>query len=38
MVGKGVDRRFALPFAFFLCLGALLYLLFGQDLIHLYFN
>ena len=38
MIGKGVGRRFALPFAPFLCLGALLYLLFGQDLIQFYFN
>jgi leader peptidase (prepilin peptidase) / N-methyltransferase len=38
MIGKGVGRRFALPFAPFLCLGALLYLLFGQDLIQLYLN
>jgi leader peptidase (prepilin peptidase)/N-methyltransferase len=36
MVAKGVGRRFALPFAPFLCLGALLYLLFGQDLIRFY--
>jgi leader peptidase (prepilin peptidase)/N-methyltransferase len=38
MIGKGVGRRFALPFAPFLCLGALLYLLFGQDLIRFYFD
>jgi leader peptidase (prepilin peptidase) / N-methyltransferase len=38
MIAKGVGRRFALPFAPFLCLGALLYLLFGQDLIQFYFN
>jgi leader peptidase (prepilin peptidase)/N-methyltransferase len=38
MIGKGVGRRFALPFAPFLCLGALLYLLFGQDLIQFYLN
>jgi leader peptidase (prepilin peptidase) / N-methyltransferase len=36
MIRKGVGRRFALPFAPFLCLGALLYLLFGQDLIRFY--
>jgi leader peptidase (prepilin peptidase)/N-methyltransferase len=36
MIAKGVGRRFALPFAPFLCLGALLYLLFGQDLIRFY--
>ena len=38
MISKGVGRRFALPFAPFLCLGALLYLLFGQDLIQFYLN
>ena len=38
MIGKGVGRKFALPFAPFLCLGALLYLLFGQDLIQFYLN
>jgi leader peptidase (prepilin peptidase)/N-methyltransferase len=38
MIGKGVGRRFALPFAPFLCLGALLYLLFGQNLIQFYLN
>ena len=38
MIGKGVGRRFALPFAPFLCLGALLYLLFGQNLLQFYFN
>jgi leader peptidase (prepilin peptidase)/N-methyltransferase len=36
MIAKGVGRRFALPFAPFLCLGALLYLLFGQDLVGFY--
>lgn len=36
MIGKGVGRRFALPFAPFLCLGALLYLFFGNELISLY--
>jgi prepilin signal peptidase PulO-like enzyme (type II secretory pathway) len=36
MIGKGVGRRFALPFAPFLCLGALLYLLFGNELIQFY--
>jgi leader peptidase (prepilin peptidase)/N-methyltransferase len=36
MIGKGVGRRFALPFAPFLCLGALLYLLFGQELVRFY--
>jgi leader peptidase (prepilin peptidase) / N-methyltransferase len=38
MLSKGVGRRFALPFAPFLCLGALLYLLFGQHLIQFYLN
>jgi leader peptidase (prepilin peptidase)/N-methyltransferase len=38
MIGQGVGRRFALPFAPFLCLGALLYLLFGQDLVQFYLN
>ena len=37
MIGKGVGRRFALPFAPFLCLGALLYLFFGNELMELYF-
>lgn len=36
MISKGVGRRFALPFAPFLCLGALLYLFFGSELIELY--
>jgi leader peptidase (prepilin peptidase) / N-methyltransferase len=37
MVTKGVGRRFALPFAPFLCAGALLYLFFNQELTYLYF-
>jgi leader peptidase (prepilin peptidase)/N-methyltransferase len=37
MVTKGVGRRFALPFAPFLCLGALFYLFFSQELGALYF-
>ena len=37
MIGKGVGRRFALPFAPFLCLGALVYLFFGSELIEFYF-
>ena len=37
MIGKGVGRRFALPFAPFLCLGALLYLFFGNQLMEFYF-
>ena len=36
MISKGVGRRFALPFAPFLCLGALLYLFFGNELVGLY--
>jgi leader peptidase (prepilin peptidase) / N-methyltransferase len=36
MAIKGVGRKYALPFAPFLCLGALLYLFFGKDLIRLY--
>lgn len=38
MVSKGVGSKYALPFAPFLCLGALLHLFFGQDLIGLYLN
>jgi leader peptidase (prepilin peptidase)/N-methyltransferase len=38
MLWKGVGRRFALPFAPFLCLGALLHLFFGRDLIWFYLN
>jgi leader peptidase (prepilin peptidase)/N-methyltransferase len=37
MIGKGVGRRFALPFAPFLCLGALLYLFFGNELMRFCF-
>lgn len=36
MVRKGVDSKYALPFAPFLCLGALVYLLFGNLLIAIY--
>jgi leader peptidase (prepilin peptidase)/N-methyltransferase len=36
MAVKGVGRRYALPFAPFLCLGALLYLFFGRELIDYY--
>src|SRR5919106_3174360 len=36
MLVKGVGRRYALPFAPFLCFGAILYLFFGRDLIRLY--
>jgi leader peptidase (prepilin peptidase)/N-methyltransferase len=38
MLAKGVDRRFALPFAPFLCLGAVVYLFFGRDIIDFYFS
>ena len=37
MMSKGVSRRFALPFAPFLCLGALVYLFFGNELMAFYF-
>jgi len=33
MAAKGVDSKFALPFAPFLCTGALFYLFFGPELI-----
>lgn len=36
MVRKGVDSKYALPFAPFLCLGALFYLFFGKVLIAIY--
>ena len=36
MLIKGVGRRYALPFAPFLCLGALLYLFFGRAIIDFY--
>lgn len=36
MLSKGVDSKYALPFAPFLCLGALLYLFFGPALIAIY--
>lgn len=36
MLVKGVGRRYALPFAPFLCFGAILYLFFGKDLMRLY--
>jgi prepilin signal peptidase PulO-like enzyme (type II secretory pathway) len=38
MLIKGVGRRYALPFAPFLCLGALFYLFFGKELIQLYLS
>lgn len=38
MLIKGVGRRYALPFAPFLCLGALLYLFFGRELIEFYLS
>ncbi|MFQ5681806.1 MAG: prepilin peptidase [Candidatus Binatia bacterium] len=36
MVVKGFDRKTALPFAPSLCLGALIYLFFGKELIRFY--
>lgn len=36
MVRKGVDSKYALPFAPFLCLGALFHLFFGKMLIAIY--
>jgi leader peptidase (prepilin peptidase) / N-methyltransferase len=36
MVTKGVGGKFALPFAPFLCLGALVHLFFGRDLVQFY--
>jgi leader peptidase (prepilin peptidase) / N-methyltransferase len=36
MLAKGVDRRYALPFAPFLCFGALVYLFFGREIIDFY--
>ena len=36
MVRKGVDSKYALPFAPFLCLGALIYLFFGNLLVAIY--
>jgi leader peptidase (prepilin peptidase)/N-methyltransferase len=38
MLLKGVGRKYALPFAPFLCLGALLYLFFGRQLIDFYIS
>lgn len=38
MLIKGVGRKYALPFAPFLCLGALLYLFFGRDIIDFYIS
>jgi leader peptidase (prepilin peptidase) / N-methyltransferase len=38
MLIKGVGRRYALPFAPFLCLGALLYLFFGREIIDFYIS
>jgi leader peptidase (prepilin peptidase)/N-methyltransferase len=36
MIGKGVGGKFALPFAPFLCLGALFHLFFARELITFY--
>jgi leader peptidase (prepilin peptidase) / N-methyltransferase len=38
MLAKGVDRKYALPFAPFLCLGALVYLFFGPEVIRFYLS
>ena len=38
MIIKGVGRKYALPFAPFLCLGALLYLFFGRELVEMYLS
>jgi leader peptidase (prepilin peptidase)/N-methyltransferase len=38
MLIKGVGRKYALPFAPFLCLGALLYLFFGREIIDFYIS
>ena len=38
MIIKGVGRKYALPFAPFLCLGALLYLFFGRELVEIYLS
>jgi leader peptidase (prepilin peptidase) / N-methyltransferase len=38
MMIKGVGRKYALPFAPFLCLGALLYVFFGRQLIDFYLS
>jgi leader peptidase (prepilin peptidase) / N-methyltransferase len=38
MVATGAGRRLALPFAPFLCSGALLFIFFGQDLIQFYMS
>lgn len=37
MVKEGADGKYRLPFAPFLCLGALFHLLFGKELLSLYF-
>lgn len=38
MLVKGVGRKYALPFAPFLCLGALVYLFFGRELLEFYLS
>jgi leader peptidase (prepilin peptidase) / N-methyltransferase len=38
MIATGAGRRLALPFAPFLCSGALLFIFFGQDLIQFYMS
>jgi leader peptidase (prepilin peptidase)/N-methyltransferase len=36
MLGKGVNGKYALPFAPFLCFGALIHLFYGRELIAFY--
>lgn len=38
MLRKGVGAKYALPFAPFLCLGALLHLFFGSEVLHFYLS
>jgi leader peptidase (prepilin peptidase) / N-methyltransferase len=38
MLIKGVGRRYALPFAPFLCFGAIVYLFFGRELVQFYLS
>lgn len=38
MLRKGVDSKYALPFAPFLCLGALFHLFFGRSLVTIYYS
>ena len=38
MLRKGVDSKYALPFAPFLCMGALFHLFFGRSLVTIYYS